>query len=102
MMKTIDAGNGLSAGRAFVVQVQAGEGGFTGRVEHVGSGRIGWFRNLDDIRTFMEETMREQKVARRTAPRTTPVIRFLSSRLGVIERLPRKKGSDRFSAGLHA
>jgi hypothetical protein len=106
MMKPNDGSNSLPPDHAFVVQLHAaGEGGvcFTGRVEHVQSGRARWFESVDDVRAFMEDVVRsrERDAARaerlerlvqadrerHMAPRTTPVIRFLSSRLGVIERL---------------
>jgi hypothetical protein len=107
MTKIIDAGNSFPPNRAFVIQLQEPVDGqwLKGRVEHVFSGRARRFESVEDIVAFMKETCRRfekesaqaERAARLTAtagkrrrPRQPAVIRFISSRLGVLDRLEGK------------
>jgi hypothetical protein len=62
--------NALSVHRTFVVQLHAGaaDGRYSGRVEHVVSGRTLQFSSLEDLLEFMEHPGEEASEAGADAP----------------------------------
>jgi hypothetical protein len=65
MPKSLDVGAPLSPHRAFVIQLHDGgaprRDRWTGRVEHVVSGRAALFGSLDELLAFIEQVLAQER-----------------------------------------
>jgi hypothetical protein len=65
MPKSLDVGAPLSPHRAFVIQLHdsgaARRDRWTGRVEHVVSGRAALFGSLDELLAFIEQVLARER-----------------------------------------